>query len=34
MEKIRWMDRVKNKEILGRMNEERNILHSVKKEEG
>jgi len=34
MEKIRWTDVVKNKEILGRVKEERNILHSNKKEEG
>jgi hypothetical protein len=34
MEKIRQTDRVKNKEILGRVKEERNILHSIKKGEG
>ena len=31
MEKIRWTDRVKHKEILGRVKEERNIPQSIKK---
>ena len=30
MEKISWTDRVKNEEILHRVKEERNILHTVK----
>jgi hypothetical protein len=33
MEKISWTDRVRN-EVLHRVKEERNILHTIKKEEG
>jgi len=29
MEKIRWTDLVKNEEVLHRVKEERNILHTV-----
>jgi hypothetical protein len=31
MEKISWTDRVKNKEVLHRVKEERNILHTAKR---
>jgi hypothetical protein len=34
MEKITWTDRVKNGEVLQRLNEERNILHIIKRKEG
>ena len=30
MEKISWTNRVRNKEVLYRVNEERNIIHTVK----
>jgi hypothetical protein len=30
MEKISWTDRVRNEEVLHRVKEERNILHTVK----
>jgi len=31
MEKISWTDRVRNEEVLLRVNEERNILHEIRK---
>jgi hypothetical protein len=31
MEKISWTDRVRNKEALHRVKEERNILHTIKR---
>jgi hypothetical protein len=31
MEKIRWIDRVRNEEVLHRVKEERNILHTIKR---
>jgi hypothetical protein len=31
MEKISWTDRVRNEEVLRRVKEERNILHTVKR---
>jgi hypothetical protein len=31
MEKISWTDRVRNKEVLYRVKEQRNILHIVKR---
>jgi hypothetical protein len=31
MEKIRWADHVKNKEVLLRVKEQRNILHEISK---
>jgi len=31
MEKIRWTDHVRNKEVLLRVNEQRNILHEIRK---
>jgi hypothetical protein len=31
MEKISWTNRVKNEEVLHRVKEERNILHTVKR---
>jgi hypothetical protein len=31
MEKISWTDRVRNEEVLHRVKEERNILHTYKK---
>jgi hypothetical protein len=31
MEKISWTDRVRNGEVLNRVNEERNIIHTVKR---
>jgi len=31
MEKFSWTDRVKNEELLRRVNEKRNILHTVKR---
>jgi hypothetical protein len=31
MEKIIWTDRVRNKEVLHRVKEERNILHTIKR---
>jgi hypothetical protein len=30
MEEINWTDSVKNKEVLHRVKEERNILHKIK----
>jgi hypothetical protein len=33
-EKISWTDPVRNEEVLHRVREERNILHTVKKKEG
>jgi hypothetical protein len=30
MEKIDWMDRVRNEEVLHRVKEKRNILHTMK----
>ena len=34
MEKISWTDRVRNEEVLFRVNEQRNILHEISKREG
>jgi hypothetical protein len=31
MEKISWTDRVRNEEVLHRVEKERNILHTVKR---
>ena len=31
MEKISWTDRVRNEEVLLRVNEQRNILHEIKR---
>jgi hypothetical protein len=31
MEKISWTDRVRNKEVLHRVKEERNIVHTIKR---
>jgi hypothetical protein len=31
MEKISWTDRVRNEEMLLRVNEQRNILHEIRK---
>jgi hypothetical protein len=31
MEKISWTDHVRNKEVLHRVNEERNIVHTIKR---
>jgi hypothetical protein len=31
LEKISWMDRVKNKEVLHRINDEKNMLHQLKR---
>ena len=31
MEKISWTDRVRNEEVLHRVKEERNIIHTVKR---
>jgi hypothetical protein len=31
MEKIGWTDRVKNEEVLNRVKEERNIIHTIKR---
>jgi hypothetical protein len=31
MEKISWSDRVRNEEVLHRVNEERNIVHTIKR---
>jgi len=33
MEKISWTDHVKNEEVLFRVNEQRNILHEIRKRE-
>ena len=32
MEKIRWTDHVRNEEVLFRVNEQRNILHEIRKQ--
>jgi len=32
--KISWIDRVKNKEVLQTVNDEKNILHQLKKMKG
>ena len=32
MEKISWTDRVRNEEVLLRVNEQRNILHEIRKQ--
>ena len=34
MEKISWTDRVTNEEVLHRVKEERNIIHTVKRRKG
>ena len=34
MEKINWTDPVRNEEVLQRVKEERNILHTIQKKEG
>src|SRR5215510_8259351 len=34
MEKISWTDRVRNEEVLRRVNEDRNILHTIKRRKG
>jgi hypothetical protein len=34
MEKIVWTDRVRNEEVLHRLKEERNIVHTIKKKKG
>ena len=31
MEKISWTDRVRNEEVLHRVKEERNIIHTIKR---
>jgi hypothetical protein len=31
MEKISWIDRLKNKEVLHRVDDEKNILHQLKR---
>jgi hypothetical protein len=31
MEKISWTDRVRNEEVLHRVKEERNIVHTIKR---
>jgi len=31
MEKISWTDHVRNEEVLPRVNEQRNILHEIRK---
>ena len=31
MENIRWTDRVRNEEVLHRVKEERNIIHTIKR---
>jgi hypothetical protein len=33
MEKISWIDRVRNEEVLYRVKEQRNILHEISKQE-
>ena len=33
MEKISWTDRLRNEEVLHRVKEERNIIHTVKRRE-
>jgi hypothetical protein len=32
MEKISWTDRVRNEEVLHRVKEDRNIIHTIKEE--
>jgi hypothetical protein len=32
MEKISWTDRVRNEEVLQRVKQDRNILHTIKEE--
>ena len=32
MEKISWTDHVRNEEVLLRVNEQRNVLHEIRKE--
>jgi hypothetical protein len=34
MEKISWTDHVRNKEVLLRVSEQRNILHEIRKRKG
>jgi hypothetical protein len=34
MEKISWIDHVRNEEVLHGVKEERNILHAVKRRKG
>jgi hypothetical protein len=34
MEKISWTDRVRNEEVLYRVKEERNVLHTIKRKRG
>jgi hypothetical protein len=34
MEKISWTDRVRNEEVLRRVKEERNIVHTIKRKKG
>jgi hypothetical protein len=34
MEKVKWTDRVRNEEVLHRVKEDRNILHTVKRRKG
>ena len=34
MEKISWTDRVRNEEVLLRVNEQRNIIHEIIKRKG
>jgi hypothetical protein len=33
MEKISWIDHVRNEQVLLRVNEQRNILHEIRKRE-
>jgi hypothetical protein len=34
MEKMRWTDHVRNEEILYRVKEDRNIIHTIKRSKG
>jgi hypothetical protein len=34
MEKISWTDRVRNEEVLHRLKEEKNTLHTIKRRKG
>ena len=34
MEKMDWTDRVRNEEVLPRVKEERNVLHTAKRRKG
>jgi hypothetical protein len=34
MEKISWTDRVRNEEVLHRVKEEKNIIHTIKRKKG